>query len=57
MWAVAEQLLGAGTVAPCIGEDAAGMTDGPCYISDDSVENLMSHMGAPQSMVPPLPFC
>eukprot|EP01044_Picomonas_judraskeda_P004579 COSAG03_NODE_406_length_8171_cov_5.412537_1_plen_98_part_00 len=21
------------------------MTDGPCFISDDSVENLMSHMG------------
>ena len=45
LWAVAEQLLGAGTIVPCMGEDATGMTDGPCFISDDSVENLMSHMG------------
>ena len=45
LWAVAEQLLGPGTIVPCIGEDAAGMTEGPCYMSDDSVENLMSHMG------------
>eukprot|EP01051_Picozoa_sp_SAG22_P003699 SAG22_NODE_183_length_16031_cov_36.647000_11_plen_303_part_00 len=45
MWAVAEQLLGAGTITACNGEDANGMTDGPCFISDDTVENLQSHMG------------
>ncbi len=45
LWGIAEQLLGPGTIVPCIGEDAAGMTDGPCFISDDAVENLMSHMG------------
>lgn len=46
LWPVAEQLLGAGTIAACHGEDdVTGMTDGACFISDDAVENLQSHLG------------
>jgi hypothetical protein len=46
LWDVAEQLLGAGTVVRPNGMDEDGMTTGPCYLSDDVVNGLVTHLGS-----------
>ena len=44
--AVANQLLGEGTVIEPLGSAAGdGSTIGPCFMSDDNVEGLMTHLG------------
>jgi hypothetical protein len=45
--AVANQLLGEGTVIEPLGSAASGgkTTSGPCFMNDDNVEGLMSHLG------------
>lgn len=45
LWSVAEQLLGTESVVWPAGIDAAGQTTGPCFMSDDAVKGLASHMG------------
>ena len=45
LWQVAEQLLGEGTVVWPAGEDDSGMTTGPCFMCDDAVGGLASHLG------------
>ena len=44
MWPVAEQLLGAGSIVEPAGMDASGTTVGPCFMSDDAVGGLASHL-------------
>ncbi len=45
LWAVAEQLLGVGTLVWPAGHDAEGFTRGPCFLSDDTVSSFTSHLG------------
>jgi len=45
LWPVAEQLLGKDTVVWPAGQDNDGMTMGPCFMSDDAVGGLASHLG------------
>ena len=45
LWQVAEQLLGAGTVVWPVGLDESGYTTGPCFMCDDAVGGLNSHVG------------
>lgn len=45
LWPVAEQLLGAGTVVWPSGLGQDGMATGPCFMSDDAVGGLASHLG------------
>jgi hypothetical protein len=45
LWGVAEQLLGEGTVVRPDGVDKSGMTTGPCFMCDDAVGGLVSHVG------------
>ena len=45
LWQVAEQLLGRGTVGWPAGLDESGTTTGPCFMCDDAVGGLASHMG------------
>ncbi|MEE3259200.1 MAG: hypothetical protein VX293_08315, partial [Candidatus Latescibacterota bacterium] len=45
LWQVAEQLLGQGTVVWPAGHDEAGFTTGSCFMSDDAVGGLASHLG------------
>ena len=44
MWGIAEQLLGRDTIVPATGLQA-GTTTGPCFMSDDAVTGLASHLG------------
>ncbi len=46
LWQVAEQLLGKGTLVWPAGLDESGTTTGPCFMSDDAVGGLASHMGS-----------
>ena len=45
LWQVAEQLLGKGTVVWPSGLDDSGYTTGPCFMCDDAVGGLNSHVG------------
>jgi len=45
LWQVAEQLLGKGSVVWPAGQDEQGMTTGPCFMSDDAVGGLATHLG------------
>ena len=45
LWQVAEQLLGKGTVVWPAGIDESGYTTGPCFMCDDAVGGLNSHVG------------
>ena len=45
LWQVAEQLLGEGTVVWPAGLDESGTTTGPCFMCDDAVGGLASHVG------------
>ncbi|MBT3341497.1 MAG: hypothetical protein HN712_27325 [Gemmatimonadetes bacterium] len=45
MWQVAEQLLGEQTVVWPAGLNEDGITTGSCFMSDDVVKGLSSHMG------------
>ena len=45
LWQVAEQLLGRGTVVWPAGLDESGYTTGPCFMCDDAVGGLNSHVG------------
>ena len=45
LWEVAEQLLGEGTVVWPAGLDESGYTTGPCFMCDDAVGGLNSHVG------------
>ena len=45
LWQVAEQLLGRGTVVWPTGLDESGYTTGPCFMCDDAVGGLNSHVG------------
>ena len=45
LWRVAEQLLGEGTVVWPAGLDESGYTTGPCFMCDDAVGGLNSHVG------------
>lgn len=45
LWSVAEQLLGKDTVVWPAGLDKSGGTTGPCFMSDDAVGSLVSHLG------------
>ena len=45
LWQVAEQLLGKGTVVWPAGVDESGYTTGPCFMCDDAVGGLNSHVG------------
>lgn len=45
LWQVAEQLLGVDTVVWPVGHDETGMTAGPCFVCDDAVGGLRSHVG------------
>ncbi|MFL2540543.1 MAG: phytanoyl-CoA dioxygenase family protein [Candidatus Latescibacterota bacterium] len=43
-WQIAEQLLGKDTVVWPAGHDDAGFTTGPCFMCDDAVGGLASHL-------------
>ena len=45
LWKVAEQLLGEGTVVRPTGVDDSGTATGPCFMCDDAVGGLVSHVG------------
>ncbi|HJP29127.1 MAG TPA: phytanoyl-CoA dioxygenase family protein [Candidatus Latescibacteria bacterium] len=45
LWQVAEQLLGRDTVVWPAGLDERGITTGPCFLSDDTMAGLTTHMG------------
>ena len=45
VWQVAEQLLGKGSVVWPEGHDESGFTTGPCFMCDDTVGGLASHLG------------
>ena len=45
LWRVAEQLLGKGTVVWPAGLDESGYTTGPCFMCDDAVGALNTHLG------------
>ena len=45
LWTVAEQLLGQGTLVWPAGLNQLGETVGPCFMCDDAVGGLVSHMG------------
>jgi len=45
LWNVAEQLLGEGTVVRPHGLDASEIATGPCFMCDDAVGGLVSHVG------------
>ena len=45
LWQVAEQLLGKGTAVWPAGVDESGYTTGPCFMCDDAVGGLNSHVG------------
>ena len=45
MWQIAEQLLGKDTVVWPAGADDTGSTTGPCFMSDDAITGLASHLG------------
>ncbi|MGY8827156.1 MAG: phytanoyl-CoA dioxygenase family protein [Candidatus Latescibacterota bacterium] len=45
LWRIAEQLLGNGSVVWPTGQDQDGMTTGPCFMSDDAVAGLATHLG------------
>ena len=45
LWQVAEQLLGKGKVVWPAGLDESGYTTGPCFMCDDAVGGLNSHVG------------
>ena len=44
MWQIAEQLLGQETIVWPAGHDETGMTRGPCFLCDDAIGNLSSHV-------------
>ncbi len=48
LWGVAEQLVGKGTLVWPNGVDELGMTTGPCFMCDDALGGLASHMGSPE---------
>ena len=45
VWDVAEQLLGEGEVVWPAGLDATGHTTGPCFLTEDAVKGMESHLG------------
>ena len=45
LWQVAEQLLGEGTLVWPAGLDESDTTTGPCFMCDDAVGGLVSHVG------------
>ncbi len=45
LWGVAEQLLGKGEVVWPAGADEAGVTKGPCLLTEDNVEGMETHLG------------
>ena len=45
VWGIAEQLLGKDTVVWPAGLDESGTTTGPCFMSDDAITGLASHLG------------
>lgn len=45
VWDVAEQLLGEGEVVYPAGLDATGHTTGPCFLTEDAVKGMESHLG------------
>ena len=45
VWDVAEQLLGEGEVVYPTGLDATGHTTGPCFLTEDAVKGMESHLG------------
>jgi hypothetical protein len=45
LWPIAEQLLGQDTVVWPAGHDESGFTTGPCFMCDDVVGGLASHLG------------
>ena len=45
LWDIAEQLLGKGEVVWPAGEDAAGMTAGPCLLSERNIKGMAGHLG------------
>ena len=46
LWQVAEQLLGEGTLVWPAGVDESGATTGPCFMCDDAIGNVASHLDA-----------
>ena len=53
LWNIAEQLLGKGTVVWPAGHDEEGFATGPCFMCDDAVGGLGSHLGAAVENYPP----
>ena len=45
LWDVAEQLLGKGEVVWPAGIDEAGVTTGPCLLTEANVEGMVTHLG------------
>lgn len=45
VWDVAEQLLGTGSIARPGGLDDCGSVTGPCFMCDDAVNGLATHVG------------
>ncbi len=45
LWQIAEQLLGKGSVVWPAGLDESEMTTGPCFLCDDAVGGLATHLG------------
>jgi len=45
LWQVAEQLMGKETVVWPTGVDESGLATGPCFMCDDAVGSLVSHVG------------
>jgi len=56
LWQIAEQLLGKGTVVWPAGRDESGFTTGPCFMCDDAVGGLASHMGTDAADLPEKSF-
>ena len=52
LWRVAEQLLGKGTVVWPAGLDKSGNTTGPCFMCDDAVGALKTHLGRAMGFPP-----
>ena len=45
LWKVVEQLLGQGEVVWPAGADAAGVTTGPCLLTEGNVKGMETHLG------------
>ena len=45
LWNIAEQLLGKSTVVWPAGHNKEGFATGPCFMCDDAVGGLGSHLG------------